>query len=109
MEVRCTATSFLPSVLTTITSVTPTCLACSTVLLPAMIRPTLSNTIDLAAPLSFSDSLSRITDDYQAEYIDTDENGNEVHELEVTDEYADWVEQQLDTSDGIISYQEVKE
>ncbi|KKL71206.1 hypothetical protein LCGC14_2097240 [marine sediment metagenome] len=53
--------------------------------------------------------LSRITDDYQAEYIDTDENGNEVHELEVTDEYADWVEQQLDTSDGIISYQEVKE
>lgn len=52
--------------------------------------------------------LSRITEDYQADYIDTDTNGNEVHEVSVSEGFADWVELQLDTSDGVISYQEVK-
>jgi hypothetical protein len=51
--------------------------------------------------------LSRITDDYRANYIDTDENSNEIHEVEVGDEMADWVERQLDLSDGVVSYEEI--
>jgi hypothetical protein len=64
------------------------------------------NPVDVTEPgnLQF---LSRITDDYSADYIDTDENGNEVYEVQVSGDFAAWVERQLDLTAGVVSYEKL--
>lgn len=41
---------------------------------------------------------------YAAEYVDVDENMNEVHHLRVRERFANWVESQLDMTPAVISY-----
>jgi hypothetical protein len=61
------------------------------------------NPTDVTEPGSLQ-FLSRIADQYEPEFIDTDEAGNEIYEVQVADEYADWVERQLDQTDGVVAW-----
>lgn len=52
--------------------------------------------------------LSRVEPNaYSSDYIDTDENGNEVYEVQISEDFAGWMESQLDQTDGIVSYREL--
>lgn len=62
------------------------------------------NPVDVTEPgnLQF---LSRIElDDYSVDYIDTDENGNEVYEIKINEDLVGWFEGRLDQTDGVVSY-----
>ncbi len=60
------------------------------------------------SPISYHgilEFLSWYGDDYQAEYMNKDKNGNEVWILET--EIFSEIEEQIDTSDEVISYREI--